>query len=507
MPDHGRSGFARRLEMNARPTILAILACSTAWLPTGCSTATPATPNIVVIYTDDQGYGDCSAYNPEAGFRTPNMDRIMREGMRFTDGHSAGSVCTPSRYAVMTGRYAWRLPGGGGVVGADHDGLIENGQLTLASLLRDRGYATAFMGKWHLGLQIPGTKGSRDWSLPVTDGPLQKGFDEFYGIPASMNYGVLTWFDGDRAIDPASMWTRKKFPPTEITTPPLDYRMAPPYDTEPSSKHDIEVAPGFVDEEALAIITARSVDYIHAHGSEPFFLYVSFTSPHLPHCTAPEFRGTSGMGNYGDFLVETDHRIGQILDALDRAGVARDTLVLFSSDNGPENNHKDWSRLYGHASAGGFRGGKRDVHEGGHRVPFAVRWPRSVEAGSTCSAPVGQVDFLATIADLLDHPLDAADRIDGHTFLPELEGTLRPRPPLIHHGRGRFALRDGRWKLIFTPNGRGLGEPDELYDLEEDPAERRNLVDSRPDVVARLQALATSRITEPTTTESPPRHD
>lgn len=456
----------------------------------GCASVEPSHPNVVVIYTDDQGYGDCSAFNPNAGFRTPNMDRLVNEGMLFSDGHSAGSVCTPSRYALLTGRYAWRLPSGGGVIGADHDGLIEDGETTIATLLRDHGYATAFIGKWHLGLQIPGTKGKRDWSRPVTDGPLQKGFDEFYGIPASMNFGVLTWFDGDRAIEPASMWTRKKFPPSEIVTRPLDYRMAPPYDEEPAHKQDIEVAPGFADERVLEIITQRSVDYIEARGNGPFFLCVSFTSPHLPHCTAPEFRGTSGMGNYGDFLAETDHRVGEILDALERAGVAEDTLVVFSSDNGPENNYQDWSRLYGHESAGGFRGGKRDVYEGGHRVPLAVRWPRCVQAGTTCAAPVGQVDLLATIAELVGSELAAGQGADSHSFLPELLGTSRPRHPLIHHGRGRFALREGRWKLVFSANGRDLGDPSELYDLAADPSESENLLADELALVTRLQALA-----------------
>ena len=456
----------------------------------GCAAVEPARPNVVILYTDDQGYGDCSAFNPRAGFATPNMDRLAREGRRFTDGHSAGSVCTPSRYALLTGRYAWRLPGGGGVVGADGDCLIEEGRTTIANLLRDEGYATAHIGKWHLGLQIPGVKGQRDWSAPVSDGPLQKGFDLFYGLPASMNFGVLTWFDGDRATEPASMWTRKRFPASEITVEPLDYRMAPPYDAQPVGERDIEVAPGFVDEEALGIITRRSVAYIEAHAGGPFLLYVAFTSPHLPHCTAPEFRGTSGMGNYGDFLVETDHRIGQILDALERAGVAEDTLVLLTSDNGPENNHRDWSRLYGHESAGGFRGGKRDVHEGGHRVPFVVRWPGRVEAGSTCDAPVGQVDLLATLADLVGSDLAHDQGEDSHSFLPELLGERRVRPPLIHHGRGRYAIREGRWKLIFHPQGRALGEPAELYDLVRDPGERESLLAEEPDVVERLRDRA-----------------
>lgn len=447
-------------------------------------------PNVLILYTDDQGYGDLSVLNPDAGFQTPHMDSLAQEGMMFVDGHSAGSVCTPSRYALLTGSYAWRLPGGGGVVGADVDGIIANGQWTVPSLLRDQGYATGIVGKWHLGLQVPGTKGDRDWSSRVTDGPLQKGFDSFFGIPASMNFGVLTWFDGDRATEPADLWTRKKFPDAEITTKPLDYRMAPPYDRERKAPNDIEVAPSFVDQGVLRVIAERSVDYIESHQAEPFFLYVALTSPHLPHCTAPEFRGTSGMGNYGDFLTETDHRVGQILEALDRVGVADDTLVLLTSDNGPENNYKDWERIYGHRSAGLFRGGKRDVYEGGHRVPFLVRWPGVVESGSVCDQPVSQAGTLATLAELLGVELPAGEGRDSHSFLAQLRGETSPAPTLIHQGRGRFAVRSGRWKLHFTAAGRELGVPAELYDLGADPSESKDLLGARPEVAVGLTELA-----------------
>lgn len=468
------------------PAIL--LACSA-----GCvGVDHAARPNIVILYTDDQGYGDFAAANPSAKFATPNMDRIAREGMLFTDGHSAGSVCTPSRYALLTGRYAWRLANGGRVVGADLDGLIDDDRTTVASLLRGRGYATGIVGKWHLGLQVPGTVGDRDWSLPVLDGPRQKGFDEFYGLPASMNFGVLTWFDGDRAVEPASLWTRKKFPESEITVRPLHYRMAPPYDAERQGPADIEVASGFRDVDSLRIIAEHSVDFIERHARQPFFLYVAFTSPHLPHCTAPEFRGVSGMGNYGDFVAETDHRVGQILEALDRVGAAQHTLVLFTSDNGPENNHRDWARIYDHACSGGFRGGKRDVYEGGHRVPFAVRWPGVVAAGTTCDAPVGQVDVLATVAEVVGAELGGGQAEDSRSFAMELRGRETQREPLLHYGRGRFAIRDGRWKLIFGKNGAQIGTPEELYDLAADPIEADNRLDEHPSLVERLTDRAHS---------------
>jgi len=471
------------------------------WLSLLCGCAAtsqvaPSLPNIVILYTDDQGYGDCSALNASSKFATPHMDRIAREGLVFTDGHSAGTVCTPSRYALLTGRYAWRTRTGGGVLGADADCLIEDGRTTIASLLRAHGYSTAIFGKWHLGLQIPGTRGDRDWSARVTDGPLQKGFETFYGLPASMNFGVLTWFDGDRATTPATMWTRKKFPSAEITTAPLDYRMAPPYDAERQKQGDIEVAPDFADVDVLRIITEHAVEYIEAHAGAPFFVYVAFTSPHLPHCTAPEFRGTSGMGNYGDFMAETDYRVGQILAALDRCGLARETLVVLTSDNGPENNYKDWLRIYGHESAGGFRGGKRDVYEGGHRVPFFVRWPSVVEGGRTSAEPVGQIDLLATIAEVVGDELEPGAGEDSFSFLPLLRGEEVPRGsrgPLIHHGRGQFAIRDGRWKLVFGkhPGDAGSpGPPAELFDLAADPAETTDVLGAHPAVVEGLRRRA-----------------
>lgn len=453
-------------------------------------------PNILVIYTDDQGYGDCGALNPEAKFETPNIDRLAREGLTLTDGHSAGSVCTPSRYGLLTGRYPWRTSLGGGVLGADAPCMIESSQTTLATLTRSQGYATAIFGKWHLGMEIDGKKGKRDWSAPVLDGPLQKGFDTFYGLPASMNYGVLTWFDGDRATEPASLWTRKKWPDAEIVTTPLDYRMAPPFDDEPIAKSDIEVAPGFEDVDALRITVEHAVEYIEDNADRPFFVYVALTSPHLPHCTAPEFRGRSTMGNYGDFMLETDHRVGEILATLDRLDLARDTLVVLTSDNGPENNYKDWQRLYGHASNGGFRGGKRDVYEGGHRVPFFVRWPRMIEANRVSDDLVGQVDLLATIADVVGANLPEGQGEDSVSFM-HLLSDAPPAPAarewLVNFGRNRYAVRYGRWKLIFAPNKankRALGAPRELYDLELDPSESVNVLDEHPSVVEEIQRHA-----------------
>ncbi|MEM7307872.1 MAG: arylsulfatase [Planctomycetota bacterium] len=474
-----------------RPLRLAALL----WIATAC-TASPARregapPNVLILYTDDQGYGDCGAYNDDPRLQTPNLDRLAAEGMRFLDAHSSGSVCTPSRYGLLTGRYAWRTERGDVVLGADAEVLIEPGRVTLASLLRDHGYRTAAVGKWHLGMRIPGTKGNRDWTQPVEDGPLQRGFDEFYGIPASMNFGVLTWFDGAHAVEPATLWTRKKFPASEIETKPFDYRMAPPFDEERLNKSDIEVAPGFRDVDALAIIAEHAVAFLERAAEQPdqpFFLYVPFTSPHLPHCTAPDFQGRTQLGNYGDFLLETDARIGAILSALDRGGLSENTLVVFSSDNGPENNRADWQRIYGHDPSGGFRGGKRDLYEGGHRVPLLVRWPNVVRPGSSFDGAVGQVDLLRTVADALgaELPRDAGE--DSVSFLPALRGEEHRREvPLVHRAGKRAALRSGRYKLHRYPGKDGDGRRLELYDLDSDPGERENLAGHHPERVEDLE--------------------
>jgi len=453
----------------------------------------PQRPNFVILYTDDQGYGDFSAQNPRCGFQTPNMDRLAAEGMTFADGHSASSVCTPSRYALLTGRYPWRTRLKSGVLGADADCLIAAERWTLGSMLQGLGYTTAAFGKWHLGMQIPGEKGDRDWSQPVLEGPLQRGFDEFYGIPASMNFGVLTWIDGDRVVAPADLWTRKTVPESEIVTRPLDYRFVPPFDREPRGPADIEIAATFRDSEVLRVTAERAVAFLENRGDAPFFLYVALTSPHLPHCTAEEFRGRSGMGNYGDFMLETDARIGQVLDALQRTGAARDTVVILTSDNGPENNYKDWIERYGHHANGPWRGGKRDLYEGGHRVPFVVRWPGVVAKNSKSTALVGQVDLLATVAEIVGTAIPTGHAEDSESFVGALMGGDGSRTAMVHHsGSGQFGYRSHQWKLVFR---RGApAPPPELYDLATDPGELRDVAADHPEVVEQLVRELTATI-------------
>ncbi|QDT09828.1 sulfatase family protein [Planctomycetes bacterium K23_9] len=449
----------------------------------------PNRPNVVIVYTDDQGVGDVSALNPTAKFQTPNIDRLAREGMTFTDGHCSDTVCTPSRYGLLTGRYSWRSSLKAGVMGADVEhGLIEDGRMTIASLLRDKGYRTGMFGKWHLGMQFDGKAGQRDWSQPFRDGPIDHGFDEFFGIPASMNYGVLTWLEGDRVTKPAAMWTAKK--PGLVTYDKSSYRITPPYGSEPKKSRlggALEVADDFDDVQALSRFTDRAIQFIEQNSKHPFFAYVPLTSPHKPVIPAPEFVGKTKCGAYGDFMIETDHRLGQILDTLDRLKIADNTIVVFTSDNGAESTYKKRVDVFQHDSSGVLRGGKRDLYEGGHRVPFFIRWPRVVKANSTTDAPVCQSDLLATLAEVVgtDLPADAGE--DSESFAAALRGKPFDHGPLVHHGvKGHFAIRDGRWKLILAADG------NKLYDLQRDLSETTNVAESHPDLVAQMQAKLTA---------------
>lgn len=453
-------------------------------------------PNIVLIYTDDQGYGDVSALNADSKFKTPHLDRLVNEGMTFTDGHCSDTVCTPSRYGLLTGRYSWRTHFKQGVLGADADCLIENGRVTVASLLREHGYNTAMVGKWHLGMNFDGELGNRDWSKKFTDGPIEKGFDYFWGIPASMNYGILSYLEGDQVLKPAEFWTRKKR--GLVKHDPASYRITPPYTTAPKKldKNALEVADDFDDVEVLGRITDKSVEWIEQHAAKksakPFFIYIPMTSPHKPVIPAPEFIGKSDCGAYGDFMVETDHRVGQILDALDRLNISDNTMVIFTSDNGPEKTYKERKTVFKHHSAIHFRGGKRDLYEGGHRVPFLIRWPDAVKAGTTCDTPVCQTDLLATFAELMDAELPDAAGEDSVSLLPALHGKpLKGRPLLHHSAQGYFAIRDGQWKLMLP--GRN-NQPVELYDLSADAGETNNLAKTHPDEVRRLTELATETV-------------
>jgi arylsulfatase A len=464
----------------------------------GMAISAPAAtrPNVIVIYTDDQGYGDVSAFNPEAKFQTPNMDRLAKEGISFTNGHSADSVCTPSRYGLLTGRYPWRTVRKQGVLGAEAKGMIADGRMTLASLLRENGYHTGMVGKWHLGMDFPGTPKNRDWSQPIKDMPLDKGFDYFFGIPASLNFGVLAWFEGRTAKVPPTLYTNKKKNPRHG-----DYRIMPPYETtdgktsdpERLVKSSFEVAPDFIDNQCLTRFTDKAIEWMSgkvadAKDGKPFFLYLPYTSPHYPVCPLPEYEGRGECGLYGEFLIETDTHIGRILDFLETSGLDENTLIVFTSDNGPEKLWPEHLKEYGHDSRGGLREGKRSVYEGGQRVPFMVRWPAGIkQPGRVWNNVVSQTDLLATFAELLGVTLPENAGEDSHSFAsvllnPQVDYT---RVPFISHDSSdfRYAITEGTWKLIL-PSGK---KEVELYDLSTDRSETKNVAASYPEKVESLQ--------------------
>jgi arylsulfatase A len=455
-----------------------------------------AGPNIVLILADDLGYGDIGAFNAGSRIPTPTIDKLAREGMRFTDAHTSSSVCTPTRYGLLTGRYAWRTRLHRGVLQGDSAPLIEPGRLTLASMLKARGYRTAVIGKWHLGLgweARPGATASTatrhevgwiDYAAPFKDGPTAHGFDEFFGIAASLDMPPYVYLQNDRA---AAL-------PTE--------RLPGIPQGDPAFYRPGIAAPGFRPESVLRDLTMRAVAYLNSRGRKanrpPFLLYLALAAPHTPVMPTPAFRGRTGIGAYGDFVAETDAAIGQVIDALERSGLSRDTLVLFTSDNGPApiGGMVEAAR-HGHDATGGWRGKKAELYEGGHRVPFVARWPGIVRAGSASTRLIGTTDVVATVADLagVRLPRDAAE--DSISFAATLkdpaENAARKEAFVHHSANGSFGIRQGRWKLLLTSGSGGGNQPGlpgrQLYDLETDPKETKDVASEHRDVVRRLETL------------------
>jgi arylsulfatase A-like enzyme len=483
--------------------VLASVACSFA--------AAAERPNIVLIYADDLGYGDVGCYGAKA-VGTPNIDRLANEGLRFTDGHSAAATCTPSRYAMLTGEYAWRQRGTG-ILPGDAALIIKPGRVTLPSMLKSAGYTTGVVGKWHVGLG----REKIDWNGAVKPGPLEIGFDYAFIIPATGDRTPCVYVENHRVValdpaDPIQVDYKQKVgdDPTGAERPDL-LKMKLHHGHDNTIVNGISrigymsggKAARWVDEDMADTITTKAVEFIRENRERPFFLYFATHDIHVPRVPHPRFRGATDMGPRGDAIVEFDWSVGEVMKALQENGLAENTLVIVTSDNGPVLNDgyidESPERVGSHKPAGPLRGGKGGVFEGGTRVPFIVRWPGKVPAGKTSDSLVCQIDFLASFAAMADQKLPNQAGPDSVNVLPALLGeSPEGRESLVEQGRA-IAVRSGPWKLIepaagakVDPNTKSetsAGPRPQLYNLESDLAEAKNVAMRRPDKVSELSAL------------------
>lgn len=434
-------------------------------------------PNIVYILCDDLGYGDVQILNPERGkIPTPNIDKLATQGVTFTDAHGGSSVCTPTRYGILTGRYAWRSQLQTGVLGGAKalEPLITENRLTVPSMLKNAGYNTACIGKWHLGfhfvddqgnnINIDSGKNSPEAPIGATvpDGPISRGFDSYFGFHHAAS--IETVVENNKVI--------AKMPPVRM----------------------------------LGTLAGKARDYIASASKkeQPFFMYLSLNSPHSPVVPSEEWKGKSGIGEYGDYVMETDDMVGQVMAALEASGIADNTLVFFTSDNGcsyPVSKGKQLETQYGHFASAQFRGSKSDIWDGGHRIPFMVRWPGKIEANTKNNSLICLTNLMATCADITGFRIPENAGEDSYSILPLLTGENEKFKvePIIHHSiQGKFSIRDGNWKLEFCPGSGGWtditdskarkqGLPElQLYDMQGDKSEQNNVYKEHPEIVNKL---------------------
>ena len=458
-------------------------------------------PNIIIFYADDLGYGDLSCLNPDGKIPTPHLDRLASEGMTFTNAHSCGSVCTPSRYGLLTGRYHWRKFHY--IVQAFGPSKFTDKDLTLPEMLKESGYTTGMIGKWHLGWnwaehRVPGTamhgKGSNRgyrcdafvWDKPVTDGPIDHGFDTYFGEDV-INFPPYSWFENDRL--------------TKVPTVNKDISSWPAIKEGEWECRNGPMAKGWNPYEVMPVLMNRGIDFVKKNASKtkPFFLYYSFPSPHAPIIPNDEFDGKSKAGAYGDFVYQTDHVVGKILAELKKSGEADNTIIIFTSDNGPEYYCVDRKKNYDHWSSAPFRGQKRDIYEGGHHLPFIVKYPGVIKPGSVSNTLVSQTDIMATLASIVGHqlPEDPSVAEDSFDFLPVLTGEAKQgaRTSMVHNcSKKHWAVRQGDWVLVNN----------ELYNLADDIGQKNNLASKHPERVNKLKALLLKIKSGPS---APPRSD
>lgn len=472
-------------------------------------------PNIVIIYVDDLGYGDVGCYNPESEIPTPNLDKLAAEGMRFTDAHSASTVCTPSRYSLLTGRMQFRNGYKGVCFTPEGPSLIEEDRLTLPQMLRDEGYATAAIGKWHLGLTFFNEEGNPveeerlegvktiDFSHPIPDGPVDRGFDYFFGTSGCPTTDYLyAYIENDRVVkEPTGFFNLAQ---SDLVKTPFtrDGRLG-------------MIAEGFDMEMVDLVFLEKSIDFmenqVEQHPKQPFFLYLATQAVHLPSLPADQFKGKTSLGAHADFIFQMDFMVGEILNTLERLGIADDTLVIFGSDNGPEASTSTFMReLHGHDPARPWRGLKRDQWEGGHRTPFIVCWPGKIPAGSVSDQLISQTDVMATCASIIGATLPNDAGEDSYDMLPVLLGNQGNAPVrtymLQQTHKHEMSIRQGNWKYL-DHQGSGGNDytakeylrpyiqedtdpdaPGQLYNLTSDPGERRNLYSKYPELVEHLRS-------------------
>lgn len=477
-----------------KPLISVLAAHMLAIFATYTSVDASELPNIIVVIADDLGIGDLSATNPACKIRTPNLQKMADEGLTFLDAHTPSSVCTPTRYGLMTGRYNWRSQLAKGVLNGTSEHLIPASRPTLGHLMRKAGYHTSMIGKWHLGWDWHKTDGKIDFNQPVINGPDINGFDRYYGHCGSLDMPPYVWVDSGRAT---------AIPDREDGVTKNEdaygwYRKGP-------------ISPDFKIDEVLPHLFGKAIAHVgeHAQADKPFFLYLALPAPHTPIVPVPPFRGSSGMNPYADFVSQLDHHMGQLLKSLEDAGLDNNTLVLFTSDNGcsPEANFEEL-RKYAHDPSAGFRGHKADIYEGGHRVPLIARWPGRIAARRTSQALACLTDVYTTLEDITQQPRKALGGEDGFSLLPVFDGKESSgREALISHSvDGLFAIRQGPWKLCLCAGSGGWSSPLEaqakkqglpplqLFNLVDDPGETTNQAADHPAQVEALLRLLTAQV-------------
>lgn len=460
-----------------------------------------SSPNVIVILADDMGYGDIAAINPDSKIPTPNLDKLTRSGMYFSEAHSGSGVCTPTRYGLLTGRYAFRSSMKSGVLTGYDPPLIESDRTTIADIFKQRNYKTACIGKWHLGL---GWQAKNTWEPLVTgdawsemnssnvnynaglsESPNDLGFDYSFIIPSSLDIAPYFYIENKQLT--STNYTRKPAWKND-SGKGMWYRLG---DTADDFKH----------EEVLEKFTEKSIDFIGQNAGNPFFMYVPYSAPHSPWLPSKEFLGKSKAGVYGDFMMMVDAQVGKIMDKLEAEGVADNTMIIFTSDNGA--NWEDWEKKeFGHEANFSRTGRKSDAWDGGHHVPFVVSWPEKIKAGSKSDALICLTDVFASMAELLSVDVNKAEGGDSFSFLPNiLNKKTEGRDFVIHHGiSGNFAIRQGDWKYIEAYGSGGWTLPEkeakeknlsygQLYNMKSDPFEQKDVIKSNPRITSELMDL------------------